>query len=393
MTTKKINSVFIAAWYPHEKKHHFGIFIKEHARATSMFCDVSVIYLRFFKQGLVPKIEFQEEKQEKINVFYLNVFSPIRKYGIHDSLVKKAYKKALIKINGKHKIDIIHLNVRDKITKLVTGINFIKEKPIIVTEHFSFYHTGIKKLPISEQQKETKEIKSWFSNPKIKYILPVSSELGNVLATNFDVDKNKIRIIPNVASKQFLFAPKTNKGIIKIALVANWQAPKNPILFLKTLEQLKDKLKSKVSIDWIGEGPQLDAVMDFVKSNLDEYDIKFWGLQEKEVVGDVLRKADFLVHPTDAENLPTIIIESLCCGTPVLTHNVNGIPELIDYSNGIMCEPKSIDSFAFHLIKMIVSCRSYDYDLISKNANQLFSQRAISNQIKEIYDKVLNLTT
>ena len=54
--SNKINSVFIAAWYPHEKKHHFGIFIKEHANAVSLFSNVSVIYLRFFKSGIIPKI-------------------------------------------------------------------------------------------------------------------------------------------------------------------------------------------------------------------------------------------------------------------------------------------------------------------------------------------------
>ncbi len=357
-----------------------------------MFCNVSVIYLRFFKHSGIPKIELQEDRQEGINVFYVNVFSPIRKFGVHDNLVKKAYKKALLKINDKQNIDIIHLNVRDKYTKLIPDISFIKKKTIIVTEHFSFYHTGIKKLAIAEKQKVNNEIKTWLSNPNIKYVLPVSAELGNVLSNNFDVDENKIKVIPNIASKQFYYLAKEDTDITRIALVANWQTPKNSILFLDTLLQLKDELKSKLSIDWIGEGAQIEEVMNFVKSNLERYDIKFWGLQEKEFIGDVLRMADFLVLPTDAENLPTIIIESLCCGTPVLTHNVNGIHEQINNTNGIMCESKSIDNFAVNLIKMIELCRSYDSDLISKNAHQLFSQQAISTQIKEIYYKVLNLT-
>ena len=385
-----MNTVFIAAWYPHKNKVFYGAFIKEHARAVSIFSHVFVIYLKFTKKGLIPKIKVSEEITNNITIYQLDVSSPIRKFGIHDLLTKKAYSDVLSKIQSKHQINLIHIHVRDKFTKLVTKIKLVQKLPIIVTEHSSFYKYGIKNLSYNEQAKEKKEIRNWFLNPKIKYVLPVSQQLGSVLINEFNVEKHKIKIIPNVASNMFYYKEKKNKDIHKVLLVAQWNAPKNPMLFLKVLQKLRRKLKERISINWVGEGLQIEDVKKFTKDHLNDFNIKFWGLQKKETIGNLLRDSDFLVHPSDSENLPSIIIESLCSGTPVLTHRVGGIPELIDNSNGIMCEPKSIEDFSQKFEIMLSKCRSYDHKLIAKKAQELYSLEAVSKSLKLIYDEILN---
>ena len=49
---------------------------------------------------------------------------------------------------------------------------------------------------------------------------------------------------------------------------------------------------------------------------------------------NLLRKVCFTVIPSVCyENNPLSVIESLCCGTPVLGRDIGGIPELLESDN------------------------------------------------------------
>jgi glycosyltransferase involved in cell wall biosynthesis len=39
--------------------------------------------------------------------------------------------------------------------------------------------------------------------------------------------------------------------------------------------------------------------------------------------------ADVFVHPSRADNLPSTVMESIACGTPVVSFNVGGTPEMV----------------------------------------------------------------
>ena len=46
--------------------------------------------------------------------------------------------------------------------------------------------------------------------------------------------------------------------------------------------------------------------------------------------------ADVFVNLTHADTLPTVNMESICCGTPVITYDSCGSPELVDSETGIV---------------------------------------------------------
>lgn len=54
--------------------------------------------------------------------------------------------------------------------------------------------------------------------------------------------------------------------------------------------------------------------------------------------------ADLFVNPTKEDNFPTVNIESLACGTPVLTYDTGGSAEIIDETCGRVVRKNDIDS-------------------------------------------------
>ena len=55
--------------------------------------------------------------------------------------------------------------------------------------------------------------------------------------------------------------------------------------------------------------------------------------------------SDLTIVPSINENFPNVILESMSCGTPVISFNTGGISNIIDNKNGVLVENFNIDKF------------------------------------------------
>ena len=74
--------------------------------------------------------------------------------------------------------------------------------------------------------------------------------------------------------------------------------------------------------------------------------------QSQNEFAEIYSAADLFVNPTREENYPTVNMESLACGTPVLTFNTGGSPEIIDKTCGMVVEKDDIDSMYNEIINI-----------------------------------------
>ncbi|MEO0794565.1 MAG: glycosyltransferase [Verrucomicrobiota bacterium] len=98
--------------------------------------------------------------------------------------------------------------------------------------------------------------------------------------------------------------------------------------------------------------------------------------------------ADLFVLPTREDNLPNVIAESLCCGTPVVSNAVGGVPEMIQSGvNGMLAE--QVDSTSFgSAIKRAID-HSFERKLISQAAHEVYSDIQTARRYLDTYQEAL----
>lgn len=63
----------------------------------------------------------------------------------------------------------------------------------------------------------------------------------------------------------------------------------------------------------------------------------------KEILAEVYSSADVFVNPTLQDTFPTVNVEALACGVPVVSFRTGGSPEAFDESSGIVVEKGNVD--------------------------------------------------
>lgn len=133
--------------------------------------------------------------------------------------------------------------------------------------------------------------------------------------------------------KSFLYNKKSfenNLKCLKIIHVSNHidvlKGQKEAIDVVKYL----DDLGYNIHLEFIGDGKLRSSYESLVTSYGLEDKIKFLGrYKDKTKIREKLIEADLMLFPTHAEGLPRVVIEAMAVSLPIITTNVNGIPELI----------------------------------------------------------------
>jgi glycosyltransferase involved in cell wall biosynthesis len=98
--------------------------------------------------------------------------------------------------------------------------------------------------------------------------------------------------------------------------------------------------------------------------------------------------ADVFALPSLQDNLPNTMLESLCCGTPVVAFNSGGTAEIIrDHANGFIGDEKNADWLARALAEALK--HHWNRAEISREAREMFQPGKQARKYIELYSRVL----
>jgi len=217
-------------------------------------------------------------------------------------------------------------------------------------------------------------------------------------------DPKKISLIdPGVDLEQFLPGPGIRPALgwaedAFVILFVGWLLPRKGLDFLllalRELVHAKGDTSINIRLAIVGSGPGRERVEKLVRRLGIEGCCDFPGTRPYESMPALFQSADVFVLPSIAtdtwqEQFGMSLMESMACGTPVITTYSGAIPEIVE-DGAILCQPN--DFFALHeALTRLVDDPELRRDLSEKGravAQRRYGLDVYAERLKTLYDRL-----
>ena len=335
--------------------------------------------------------------------------------GFGDCLNYFATKKFLHRVDSL-KPSIFHLhNLHGNYINLRLLFDYIKRKKIKVVwtlhdcwsftgrcPHFTISHcekwrTGCHNCPTFKEYPtmyidRTKLLwqwkRKWFTGiDRDKIIIACPSKWLADLAKESFLGGYDIRVIHNGINLEIFkpspghFREKYNippEKFIVLSVASGWGVRKGFDVLARLARDLDDRFKIVVVGDVKG-----------VKCDIPENILhirRTWNAQE---LAEIYSDADVFANPTREENFPTVNLESIACGTPVITYRTGGSPETINNTCGIVVNYEDYDSFKREIVRVCEE-KIFLRENCVKYARENFASSDRMKEYVNLFDELMN---
>ena len=116
--------------------------------------------------------------------------------------------------------------------------------------------------------------------------------------------------------------------VLLLGVAIGWHPRKGADVFMRLARRLDP---DRFRIVMVGTDDQIDR-------QLPENIISIHRTANQAELAQIYTAADLFVNPTREDTFPTVNMESLACGTPVLTYRTGGSPEILDDKTGMVVD-------------------------------------------------------
>lgn len=170
---------------------------------------------------------------------------------------------------------------------------------------------------------------------------------------------------------------------LMILSVGELQTRKNHEVMIRAVAKLNNP---KVRYMICGRGELLESLQKLAEELGIRDRVSFLGYRKD--VPQIMRAADIYAHPSKREGLGLASLEAMACGLPLVTSNVQGIPDYVENGfTGFMCDPTDVDGFAEHL-RLLIRDKVLREQISATNLQQ--SERYAVAQIKPVVFTIMN---
>ena len=212
------------------------------------------------------------------------------------------------------------------------------------------------------------------------HIVSVSEWLAELTRESFLMDKD-IHVIHNGVDLNVFYPKEVKKrNRIRVLGVSGvWNRDKGLYDFYK-LRELLDKDQFEIVLFGLSK-EQLKGLPDGI--------IGIGRTNSVSELADYYSSADVFVNPTYADSFPTVNMEALACGTPVITYRTGGSPEIIDDNTGIVVEQGDILGLVSAIKSVCEKGKGFYTTTCRERAERHFDKNKCFEEYINLYDELL----
>ena len=331
---------------------------------------------------------FENEIPKKVNYKFL-----FDNYNGKNKLIKEIYRirakatylKKVEKIIKEKKYDV----VIDYSSNLLKYNNFDIKMPVFAWIHFSL--TFGEKLSADKIEKYKKQYK------KYDKILAICDTMRDEFVEILGMDKNKVELVYNPIDLEAIRKKAENIDkkyenylkqdyFLQVSRLTEQKQPEHLVDIYYKLKQrgIKEKLY------FIGNGEKVELIKQKIKEYKLEDDVILLGQIENPY--PFFKNAKLFVHTGKYEGLPTVLLESLAFGTPVVAYDCPTGPKDILGKNseyGELIPLNDKDTFVEKVYELMNKNEKYEnYRKLSLVRANDFSMESNKAKLKELIENI-----
>lgn len=225
--------------------------------------------------------------------------------------------------------------------------------------------------------------KKWFTGVKNMTIVTPSEWLAGLVKQSFLRDY-PVKVINNgidlntfkPTESDFRQKYRCENKYIVLGVAFGWDRRKGFDVFTEIANRLDGE---KYQIVLVGTNEETDKL-------LPENIISIHRTQNQTELAEIYTAADVFANPTREENYPTVNMEAIACGTPVVTFNTGGSPEMLDTTCGTVVSKNDIDAMYEEIIR-ICETKPYSEKACLKRAES-FDGKEKYREYMKLYEEI-----
>lgn len=182
------------------------------------------------------------------------------------------------------------------------------------------------------------------------FICPTSRFASELVQRAYALDSQKLRVIPNGVSEEFLKASPgrdahDSPAQVPFAIYFGRLAREKGVHTL--LDALADAGPEPETFVFAGRGPELERMRQRARSLGLAHRVRFMTWLDPKALADLVRKASFAVLPSLEESFGNTMAEAMALAVPVISTTAGSIPELIENNRtGVLVPPGSAQALS-----------------------------------------------
>lgn len=205
-------------------------------------------------------------------------------------------------------------------------------------------------------------------------VVSLGGRLSDILKERMGNRADHIRVLPNATNAPDI-APeqrqKTKSDPLKFFFVGRFAFNKGINILLEAVKQLNAAgWEAKFEIELGGKGPLFEQMQAEYQLN----NVKFLGFISDEELHNCYLRNHVFVLPTLFEGMPTVVLEAMSFGMPIIVTDVGATLELVGEENGRIIEKNDVQSLV-NAMKGFIEMQSEDFASLSRASREKFEAR------------------
>ena len=195
----------------------------------------------------------------------------------------------------------------------------------------------------------------------VKHVIAPSNWIANLARRSKIFKNSKIEVIPNPLNTK-IYKPLNKKECKKffnfkkkIILFGSAAPLDNPAKNFKCVINIVNNLKKLhkfKNCQLVIYGAYDKQILNKIKFNYKHVGF----INNEKKLAKLYNAADVFLQPSKIDNLPQTAIESIACGTPVVSFNIGGMKDIVDTNkNGYLVKPFNEKEYLNKVIKLLNS--------------------------------------